>query len=310
MAIFHLRVRTASRSSGASAAASAGYILRLGKYSKAGLDPCVYSHAGNMPVWASGSRQKLEYWRSADQYERVNGRLFKSLEFALPRELAHVQRVALARDFCTAVARTDCGQHLPFLLAVHAGGEMMNSHCHVQISERVADGYDRTPELWFSRAAPKGKKPESGGSRKTSDLKPREWLLKARELLACLTNEALAAAGLTARVDHRSLAAQGINRIPGVHLGPADAARLRRGLNSRRADDLARHQADEQHAQQLIAELGREASQVAGELAEAQAGAALLRGTAELLARAQRDASHEKNNSKTRGNDYESPSIR
>lgn len=53
MPIYHLRARTVSRASGASATAAAAYALRLGKYSKAGLDPCVFSHSGNMPAWAA-----------------------------------------------------------------------------------------------------------------------------------------------------------------------------------------------------------------------------------------------------------------
>lgn len=294
MAIFHLRARTATRASGASAAAAAAYLLRLGKYAKAGHDPCIFSHTGNMPAWADGPRQRLEYWRAADLHERSNGRLFKSLEFALPRELNHAQRVALAREFCKRIARTETGEPLPYLMAIHAGRNV-NSHCHLMVSEKVRDSHDRTPELWFSRAAPEGKKPESGGARKTGDLKPREWLLATRELLARLTNEALAAAGFAARVDHRSLADQGINRVPGVHLGPVGAARLRRGKHSRRAEDLAQHQAAAQEAKQLIHELRQEARVVGLELATLSADPAPApTGTAALLARAQHQAARDR----------------
>jgi len=293
MPIFHLRARTVSRASGASAAAAASYILRLAKFSKAGLDPCVFSHAGNMPAWSASPHQRLEYWRAADLHERANARLFKSIEFALPQELSHAQRVTLAREFCTRVALTNEGQRLPFLMAIHAGRNV-NSHCHLMVSERVADGHDRTPELWFSRAALKGKKPKSGGARKTSDLKPREWLLATRELLAKITNEALAAAGFSARVDHRSLVAQGIDRAAGTHLGPAGVARLRRGVHSRRAEDLAQHQAAEQKAQQLMAELREEARAVELELANTlrsdPAPAPTNNSTTSMLARAQRGA--------------------
>ena len=296
MAIFHLRARTASRNGGASAAAAAAYILRLGKFSKAGHDPCVFFLAGNMPAWASGPRQRLAYWQASDLYERANGRLFKSLEFALPRELTHAQRVALARDFCSSVARTDAGEPLPFLMAIHGGKKGSNPHCHVMVNERVKDAHDRTPELWFSRAATKGKKPESGGARKTSDLKPREWFDATRALLARLTNEALAAAGFSARIDHRSLIEQGItDRVAGVHLGPAGVARLRRGAHSRRAEDLEQHQAAEREAQQLITELRQEARAVELELATLSADPALVTtGTAAMLARAQRQAERER----------------
>lgn len=307
MAIFHLRVRTMSRANGASAAAAANYMLRLGKYSKASLDPCVFSHAGNMPAWASNPRQKTIYWQTADERERINGRLCKTLELALPRELNHAQRVALALEFCTWVARTNAGEPLPFLAAIHSG-KQSNPHLHLIISERILDGHDRTPETWFSRAAPKDGRPKAGGARKDSSLKPRHWLINTRELLGRLTNEALSKAGSSIRIDHRSLAAQGIDRIPSLHLGPA-GARLKRGAHSQRAQELAEELASDAAAHGLIAELQRESSQVAVELAKLQVTASPS-GTDALLAKAQYDRSREKSNPKRRGSEHEAPSIR
>lgn len=238
MAIFHLRCRTASRAGGASAAASAAYILRLGKYGKAGLDRCIFSQAGNMPTWASGGSNRLEYWRAADLYERANGRLYKSLEFSLPLELSPAARFHLALEFCERVARTTDGQPLPFLIAGHEG-KGVNPHAHLMVSERVKDGCDRSAETWFGKASARGKDPARGGAKKTADLKPKDWLIQTRSLLSDLTNKALAKAGFSARVDHRSLLDQGItNRAPGEHLGPAGTARLRRGVGSRRWDEL------------------------------------------------------------------------
>lgn len=310
MALYHIRARTVSRASGASAAAAAAYILRLGRYAKTDHDPCVFSRAGNMPAWASEPRQRLSYWAAADAHERANGRLFKSLEFALPRELGHAQRVVLARAFCERVAHTDTGEPLPYLMAVHAG-KGSNPHCHVMLSERALDGHDRTPELWFSRASPKGKKPESGGAKKTTSLMPRDWLLATRELLARLTNESLSAAGFTARVDHRSLANQGIDRAAGVHLGPAGAARLRRGLHSRRAEDLAEQRDEAMAARGLSDELAREAGQIKAELAALQTVPTSTPSsrTAAMLARAEREANRPRNKPQ-KENAYAGPGIR
>lgn len=309
MAIFHLRARTVGRASGASAAAAAAYILRRGRYAKADIDPCVFSQSANMPAWAAGPRQRLEYWRAADLHERANGRLFKSLEFALPRELNHGQRVALAREFCNRLARTDSGEPLPILMAVHAG-KGSNPHAHVMVSERILDGHDRTPDLWFSRASPKGQKPGLGGARKSGSLKPREWLQGTRELLARLTNQALATAGFAARVDHRSLREQGIERTPDKHLGPAAAARLHRGAHSWRAEDLVEERAAQASTRGLITELQREAGQVAEELTHLQTSAGLPGGTAALLAKARRDGSRDNSKSKPKGIEYDTPNTR
>ena len=53
-----------------------------------------------------------------------------------------------------------------------------------------------------------------------------------RERWADLQNDRLAARGLDARVDHRSLADQGLERDPQVHLGPHASAMERRGLET------------------------------------------------------------------------------
>ena len=39
-----------------------------------------------MPAWAEDDPR--EYWDAADLYERANGRLYVSADFALPRDLS------------------------------------------------------------------------------------------------------------------------------------------------------------------------------------------------------------------------------
>jgi hypothetical protein len=65
-------------------------------------------------------------------------------------------------------------------------------------------------------------------SRSPSNARPVEL----RERWAVLTNEALQAAQRLERVDHRTLEAQGIDREPTKHLGPAVAGILERGERS------------------------------------------------------------------------------
>jgi ATP-dependent exoDNAse (exonuclease V) alpha subunit len=187
-----------------------------------------------MPAWAENSPRN--YWEGADVYERANGRLFKQIEFALPRELSQQQQVELAASFCADMARTKDGP-LPYSFAVHKGRDEKNPHCHLLISERVNDGHFREPDQWFKRAA---KDPLKGGAKKTTELHPREWLLQCRELWAERANLALQRAGHEARIDHRSLEAQGINRAPTIHLGPSVAAMERKGIRTPRGSRLAR----------------------------------------------------------------------
>jgi hypothetical protein len=69
-----------------------------------------------MPSWAADDPER--FWDAADLYERANGRLDVSADFALPRDLSFNDQVELARDFAREL--TD-GEHLPYTLAIHAG---------------------------------------------------------------------------------------------------------------------------------------------------------------------------------------------
>lgn len=227
MAIYHLTAKTVSRGLSVSAAVRSDYIERCGRYA-GDHEELLHKGHGNMPAWASDDPRN--YWEAADVHERANGRLFKQLEFALPKELSPEQQTALAASFCREMAQTKDGP-LPYSFAVHKGHDKENPHCHLLISERVNDGISRAPEQWFKRAA---KDPAKGGAKKTNELRPREWLLLCRELWAERANHALRLAGHEARIDHRTLEAQGIERAPTTHLGPSVAAMERKGISTLR----------------------------------------------------------------------------
>jgi ATP-dependent exoDNAse (exonuclease V) alpha subunit len=79
------------------------------------------------------------------------------------------------------------------------------------------------------------------GSEGFSAKKNREWnkpevLQKWREEWATYANRALERAGIANRIDHRSLEAQGIERLPQVHLGPHAAALERQGVQTEKGD--------------------------------------------------------------------------
>ncbi|MCY3942770.1 MAG: MobA/MobL family protein, partial [Gemmatimonadetes bacterium] len=189
-------------------------------------DEVAYTESGHIPAWADAD--PTSYWDAADLHERANGRLFKRLEFALPTALSADEQRELAVGFAHHV--TD-GEQLPYILAIHAG-EGTNPHCHLLISERTNDGLERSPEQWFRRY--NAAEPEQGGARKTTALRPRAWLMETREAWAEQANQALAEAGSELRIDHRSYAAQGIERVPGVHLGPTVLAMEARGIETER----------------------------------------------------------------------------
>ena len=229
MAIYHLNCKVGSRSGGQSAKAKSDYLSREGKYTK-DRDEVLSLESGNMPDWAE--QDPSAYWDMADLYERANGNLFREVEFALPIELSVDQQVALAKEFQQTLTKDE----LPFTMAIHSG-KGHNPHCHLMMSERINDGHNRDPHQWFKRAANRGLDPSTGGARKADLGRQRKvWLKETRTAWSQLANTALAKHGHAERIDHRTLAAQGFSREPGIHLGPNIVAMEQDQKQTDRAD--------------------------------------------------------------------------
>jgi len=186
-----------------------------------------------MPSWARDDPH--EYWDAADLFERANGRLYLSADFALPRDLTSEDQVSLAHAFAQELT---ADERLPYTMAIHAGhdgdGHEHNPHAHLMISERRSDGIERSREQWFRRA--NSTHPDRGGAPKSRTFHGREWMEHARERWAELTNATLERCGRQERVDHRSYERQGIDREPGEHFGPGAAHVVSRGRDHGRLE--------------------------------------------------------------------------
>ena len=68
MPLYHLHVSSGSRGDGASAAAAASYLLRLGRYARGREAPAACGW-GNLPAWAHDD--PLVLFAAADRYERA-----------------------------------------------------------------------------------------------------------------------------------------------------------------------------------------------------------------------------------------------
>ena len=102
MAVYHLKMSVGSRAGGQSARAKSDYIEREGRYEQ-DREELEHKEHGNMPEWAEDDPRS--YWEAADEYERANGRLYREVQFALPKELNEGQRRELASGFCGAADR-------------------------------------------------------------------------------------------------------------------------------------------------------------------------------------------------------------
>jgi hypothetical protein len=233
---YHLSFRSGSRSRGSCARAAHAYITRSDEYVGGDRDEAVYTESDHMPSWADDDANV--YWDSADLYERANGRLYISADFALPVGLDGDDQSSLASTFAHEL--TD-EEQLPYTLAIHSGrdsdGQEHNPHAHLMISERQNDGIERDQSDWFRRA--NSADPEGGGAPKSRTFHGRDWMEQARSRWAELTNQMRESRGRHERVDHRSYERQGVDREPGEHYGPAAAHMASRGLDHERLREVS-----------------------------------------------------------------------
>ena len=297
MASYHCSVKVGGKGK---ASGHAAYIAREGYYAeRAGYEDLEATGYGNLPAWADG--EPALFWIAADRHERTNGATYREIEIALPRELNPAQRQDLVLDFI----QQEIGERHAHQWAIHnpgaalAGGEQ--PHAHLMYSERTADGIDRDPAQYFKRY--NGKHPELGGCRKDS-AGTEERLLETRQRWAEVQNTHLQQHGHAARVDHRSLADQGIDRAPEQHLGGRRVRQLapdqREALLERREaeDELQQSQRElapldlARHLHELTAAaLHREQEEQAARMQEARAYCrqALDEFRAELARQAERE---------------------
>ena len=220
MASFHHRIKSGKKGT---AKEHTAYIERQGKYRDR--DQVLYTSHGNLPDWAE--EDPVKFWKAADHHERNNGAAYREHEIALPNELDKYQLCVLAEKMAKELVGNK-----PYQSAIHAPegslGGISNPHLHLMYSDRLPDGLKRSPEQTFKRF--NAKHPELGGCRKDSGgktrMQVRDDLIAVRKCIADLQNHTLMEHGSSARVDHRSLEAQGLVKKPERHLGPARIKRM------------------------------------------------------------------------------------
>jgi ATP-dependent exoDNAse (exonuclease V) alpha subunit len=221
MAFYFLNMQTFSRSHGSSAPSLAAY--RAGERIRDERNGRTYDHtdrqgvlhkeillparsAGGDMSWAT---DRSSLWNAAEAAEKPkNARVAREYLIAVPSELTHPQRVNVVRGFAQELAErygfaVDVALHAP---RDFRGSDPRNFHAHLLTTTREVS-------------------PEGLGRKTTFDLSDDtrrklglgrgvEELFYARRRWAEVANVALESAHVDARIDHRSLAAQGITREP------------------------------------------------------------------------------------------------
>ncbi|WP_099349454.1 MobQ family relaxase [Acetobacter aceti] len=216
VAIFHLSVKTVSRSTGRSAVAAAAY--RSGDTLTNERDGRQHNYANRTgidesfiiaPAGCEWTHDRSILWNAAEQAEkRSNSVTAREYVLALPAELDAKERAGLARAFASAVVErygvaADVALHAP-----SAGGDDRNYHAHILTTTREveADGLGKKTRILDAA--------KTGGPEIES----------LRELWAMQCNEALERHQQPARIDHRSYERQGVDEMPTIHLGPTSTA--------------------------------------------------------------------------------------
>ena len=239
MAIYHLHVKVIGRKSGSSAVASAAYRSgsrlrdeRQGRVqdfsAKRGVVHSEVMLPDNAPeAWSD--RERL--WNDVEAFEvRKDAQLAREVEFAIPREMSVRDGIELARDF-VRVEFVDRGMIADLNVHWDMGEDgMPKPHAHVMLTMRAVD--------------------ENGFGQKVRDWNRTEMVERWRERWAELANERLAELDIDARIDHRSLEAQGIalepqsqigapaQRIEGEGIEAADRAEMHREIARNNGEEI------------------------------------------------------------------------
>ncbi|WBO24518.1 Ti-type conjugative transfer relaxase TraA [Sphingomonas abietis] len=227
MAIYHFSAKMISRANGSSALAAAAYRSaarlhdqRLDRHhdfsNKAGVVHSEVMLPDGVPAELA-DREKL--WNAIEAVEvRKDAQLAREIEFAIPRELDQAEGIRLAREFAQAEF-VDKGMIADLNVHWDIGADgLAKPHAHVMLTTRSVD--------------------EDGFGPKVRDWNATALLEQWRERWAGHVNARLAELDIDARVDHRSLEAQGIDLEPQHKIGPAASRMAGQGLESER---LAEH---------------------------------------------------------------------
>jgi hypothetical protein len=168
------------------------------------------------PVWASDRQMLWNQVEAVEKQKRKDAQLARDIIAALPRELNTEQQIALVREF---VQTQFVAKGMIADIAIHdkqASDGGRQPHCHIMLTMRDVskDGFGKKNRDWNKRTL-------------VSD-----W----RAAWEQTTNRHLAAAGRSERVSLRSYEDQGIDKLPGEHLGPHAWNMEKKGRETNKGD--------------------------------------------------------------------------
>lgn len=204
MAIYHASVKVIKRSAGRSATAAAAYRAGENIYDrrtdehfdytkKTKVDYAEIIAPDDSPDWV---HDRNELWNQVELNEkRKDAQCAREFVCALPQELSATENINLAREFAK---REFVGSGMIADVCCH-NLKSDNPHAHILLTMRNIDpnGFGNKNRDWNQKSALEG------------------W----RKNWGVHVNTELKKYGHKSRIDHRSLADQGIDRVPQIHHG-------------------------------------------------------------------------------------------
>lgn len=219
MAIYHLAAKVISRGQGRSAIAAAAYraaeritCLRTGLT----FDYCHKKEVAyrnifapkNSPEWV---KDRSRLWNEVELAEkRRDAQLCREIELALPHELSMKAQIGILEEY---VIKQFVKQGMVADVALHAKEGNVHAHILLTLRHITPQGFGQKCRTW-----------------NTTD-QIEQW----RFAWASHANRKLSAVGSKARIDHRSLEDQGIQKLPTIHEG-VHRYMAERGLQSFRQE--------------------------------------------------------------------------
>ena len=239
----HFDVKIIQRSKRQSAVASAAYQSGERLFSEYDQKQKYYSHKSEIvhteimlpPHAPPEYADRNTLWNAAEAIEKQwNSQLARRFVLAIPRELPRSQYADLIRDYCREFFVSK-GMIADF--AIHDKGDG-NPHAHILLTMRAMDETGK----WLPKSRKVYDLDENGerirlpsGNWKshkedTVDWNDQKYAEIWRQGWADTANRYLEAIGSPERLDLRSYARQGIDKIPTVHMGPAVSQLEKKGI--------------------------------------------------------------------------------
>lgn len=249
IAIYHCSINIISRGKGKSAVAAAAY--RSGEKLTNEYDGIIhdYTRKGGvvhteilLPSHAPHEfSDRAALWNAVEKIEKAkNAQLAREIEIAIPKELDRNSQIELVRQYVNDnfVSAGMCAD-----FAIHDKQDG-NPHAHIMLTMRPLEQDGQ----WGAKSKKEYILDDNGervklknGNYKTRKINTVDWNEQDkaefwRLAWAELANKYLEQNAISERIDHRSFARQGIDKIPSIHLGVAASQMERKGFETERGN--------------------------------------------------------------------------